>query len=849
MADQAAGQPQSPLRELPATRTRNRKEKKKNTEASLQSEIQTSPTIAIESALPPPPQPQALLHVWEAPSAADVAAENPTAPPTVTMTVPAAHVEDILRFISHLDSNSTKDAGVQVQEQILMVSTATGASPVKSSKRALDSDDTITTEPAPKRSRLYQAAPKVRRIKGTLNKDTGLIEGGAYTLDGQLVLTPYRPDTIIEISDDEACWPFDTEHERFNRNPFDLRKRPRKKVGGKAKATQPSQAQSEATNMSTEQNTESNGKDTTALTNTSSTATAENQSGDQVAVPTGVEIQAQPEEQPVAETPRQWGLGSLARSVSRFVPRLPFSTPRPRVAPQDLVAMNANNSPVHMRNTPAQADRINTSRDISNVQEQSNNTNTNGDAQNIQKQSKNVTIDEGSSTATAGKETSDTMTHDDISNTRQQPVNANANTNKASTESRAAQDHPQTEPRQFGNRSNPDNAPATSHAERRQGRTEQTVWKSRAQKRAEKEEKERKIVLAENKRLIDEEVARRVTEAMREEENRRKAEGANAIGTKRKRYSPDIIPNPKGCSYGMDLDYFGDSSSDDEAAGEDTPTKPSKRARVSPREPSTPTRKPVGDPTQATPYTGLTFAEPRPNLFDNVNTSPPVVYVPTPSITFEVPYDSDSAEDEESDSSDNAFGNTAPSHAGFATQTATFTTADPGPPPPRPNPAHAALPTTGTISSDTDALARARSQALRYTPRLPSGLRASSRLSTSTVASDVGNEQQLEDVAEVTVDEQNDMASDFVLQQGTNEQMDPEVAAALAAIPESDLIQFDFPRAQNYADAGIIDPEVQAYLDSTWTLEDEEQAGRIFESSFAAWSAQQPIIPTSNLVT
>ncbi|KAL9120911.1 MAG: hypothetical protein Q9187_002529 [Circinaria calcarea] len=842
MADQAAGQPQSPLRELPATKTRNRKEKKKNTEANPQSEIQVSPTVVVESAPPAPPPTQALLHVSEAPSAADVAAENPTVAPTVTMTVPAAYEELILRFISGLNPNSTKDAGVQVQipnstkdvgvqvqEQILMVSTATGASPVKPSKRTLDSDDT-TNQPAPKRSRLYQAAPKVRKIKGTLNKDTGLIEGGAYTLDGQLVLTPYRPDTVMEISDDEARWPFDREKGRFNRNPLDLRRRPRIQFG-KSTTTEISQAQTKETVATLEQNTDSSGKDTTATT------TAENQSEDRVAVTTGAEIQPLTEEQPAPVTPRQWGFTNLARSVSRFVPRLPFSGNRSRAAPQDLFASNADNPPSPMRDTPAQTGHINTNGDIPNIQDHSSDMNTSEGSLNIQDQAQNESMDVDNPTKTADESNS---------NVQRQPEDANANVEERSIESDAQHD-PHTEPRQFRNRSNPDIAPATSHAERRQGRTQQTGWKSRAQKRAEKEEKERKILLAENKRLIDEEVARRVTAAMREEENRRKAEGADATGKKRKRYSPDVIPNPKGCSYGMDLDYFGDSSSDDEAAEEDTPTKPSKRARVSPRNPSTPPRKPIGDLTKATPYTGITFADPRSNLFDNVNTSPPVVYIPTPSITFEVPYDSDSFEEEESD--DNVFGSPAQSHTDATAQNAISTIADPGPPPPRPNPSHATLPSTGPISSDTDALARARSQALRYTPRQPSGLRASSRLSSSTVASDIGNEQPLEDIPEFVANDQNEIGSDIVAQQGTNEQMDPEVTAALASIPDSDLIQFDFPKAQTYADAGIIDPEVQAYLDSTWTLEDEEQAGRVFESNFAAWSAQQSPILNSNLVT
>ena len=56
-------------------------------------------------------------------------------------------------------------------------------------------------------------------------------------------------------------------------------------------------------------------------------------------------------------------------------------------------------------------------------------------------------------------------------------------------------------------------------------------------------------------------------------------------------------------------------------------------------------------------------------------------------------------------------------------------------PPPAPTPAHAVLPSNSAPqSSESEALTRARAQATRYHPKQPSGLRAASRLSTSTVA-------------------------------------------------------------------------------------------------------------------
>lgn len=61
--------------------------------------------------------------------------------------------------------------------------------------------------------------------------------------------------------------------------------------------------------------------------------------------------------------------------------------------------------------------------------------------------------------------------------------------------------------------------------------------------------------------------------------------------------------------------------------------------------------------------------------------------------------------------------------------------------------------TNGTGPSDSDALKRARSQAEKYKPKQPSGLRSSSRLSTSTITSEDGSEVTITAPAGTTLGE------------------------------------------------------------------------------------------------
>lgn len=196
---------------------------------------------------------------------------------------------------------------------------------------------------------------------------------------------------------------------------------------------------------------------------------------------------------------------------------------------------------------------------------------------------------------------------------------------------------------------------------------------------------------------------------------------------------------------------------------------------------------------------------------------------------------------------------------------------------------HSSSSTNGTLPAsngaiDTTALARVRSQALKYTPKQPSGLRAQSRLSTSTVGSDVG-----EHVDEVLAGPETPAASQNTSQAAESQQggdntigpqesamvgagkeeeqqrsaatvvgggqqqssswamegIDDEARAAVEAIPENELIQFDFPSMRSYADQGLMDPEVEAYLDANWTAADTARAERSFEVNLEAFMAEQ----------
>lgn len=256
-------------------------------------------------------------------------------------------------------------------------------------------------------------------------------------------------------------------------------------------------------------------------------------------------------------------------------------------------------------------------------------------------------------------------------------------------------------------------------------------------------------------------------------EKQKAAEIVQTPGKKRKRVpSPDVIPLPAGGGFGLIDEYFiVDSSSDEDEAMQETPTKeppfnPFKRART--RALKDPV---VGSPFRARPYTGTLFAHPdalrspddnsfvdadRPDTYPASKTTPP----PGPTLVFKVPSPGSSDDDDDENGEQEQINKTTPEassprvtetrsilrnstlHSSQSQQRGTANSPSPlktMAAPPRPSSGHATLP-PGPAMAPSGALEKAREKALRHQPKQPSTLRESSRLSTSTVNSDAGDQ-------------------------------------------------------------------------------------------------------------
>ena len=303
--------------------------------------------------------------------------------------------------------------------------------------------------------------------------------------------------------------------------------------------------------------------------------------------------------------------------------------------------------------------------------------------------------------------------------------------------------------------------------------------------------KKEKAKLRAKKAKLEEEEARIAQEKKALQEERAKVQATHAAaqipGGKRKRPpSPDVIPNPPGGGFGMNLDYFPYDSSDEEdedEEGQDTPTKPRprKKART-----SSSSNTSTGNDRSASPYEGTRFDVPE-------KSSPPSAYNPfrrsaaaraaqaqqheaeitsskqdasdvTPSKhpgRFTVPSPSDDSDDDEEDEEDDSI----PPHKRFyarhrpdpnrertgplaiwanATREGLNPLACPTASAPASTPSDSPKPPANTPRW-VDPVERARSQALKHQPAIGSRLRESSRLSTSTVGSEKGDNDAIEE--------------------------------------------------------------------------------------------------------
>ena len=172
----------------------------------------------------------------------------------------------------------------------------------------------------------------------------------------------------------------------------------------------------------------------------------------------------------------------------------------------------------------------------------------------------------------------------------------------------------QSEPRQALERVDEIAVPATTNVRCRQNRqkrkTPKKLIKSIEDINAMRAKRAEKEFLRSQTAFVMETDALRAEAAQANKANREKAEASMTAGGKRKRLpSPESIPNPPNSSFGLDLNYFGyDSSDDDEGPDENTPIRqrPSKSRRLNASSGSH--RVMLGDNKRAQPYTGVVFA-------------------------------------------------------------------------------------------------------------------------------------------------------------------------------------------------------------------------------------------------
>lgn len=399
-------------------------------------------------------------------------------------------------------------------------------------------------------------------------------------------------------------------------------------------------------------------------------------------------------------------------------------------------------------------------------------------------------------------------------------------------------------------------------------------------------------------------------------------------GRKRKRMpSPDSIPNPVGSSYGMDLDYFGFSSSDEEDEMMVTPSKPrpSKHRRLhGPDRQETVVQVDVGkvQPHKGVSFTSKTMSYGGRNAFNettaikssklqtkqspkedfvrrtqqNVSPKTPII-ITNLTGTFRVPSPSDSDSDPEdtptagtpetistqlaSKGQDISFstsastktplprvdensktGSSAGKEKTSRTQSSpnkavtlppkTAPTTWTQPPPPRPNPPHAALPSVS--SADSEALARARKKALHYQPHKPSGLRASSRISSPRILED-SNAAVTE--GNKTLTNQNGKSGDIdtalsvrsenavvtKLPQAADTSSNSERVEILSKkqvveiATKENSTSLDVARSASFT--YVRDPKIEACIDAFWKDENTKEASDTFEGLYAAFLAKQ----------
>lgn len=344
-----------------------------------------------------------------------------------------------------------------------------------------------------------------------------------------------------------------------------------------------------------------------------------------------------------------------------------------------------------------------------------------------------------------------------------------------------------------------------------------------------------------------------------EERASREATSAQENKKRKRSPSPDVIPNPPGCSYGLDLEYFCYSSESDEdelenetprAASVSKPTPLDKSAAYSAQHPSKKVRfdaSPEGTPSKlrgraTDPYQGQDFlglgdsppasekAAPEPTTPVAHVASPvqrPPGFIPNTQGTFGFDYDDFS--DDSSSSGPSTPGSVAPPETHTPTQA------------PRPTPPKAvqAPPNTPATKIDSEALAKVRSQAEKYKPKTPSGLRTASRYSSSpmVLSPDVSPtkpeshkiSQQPPHAMEESVPEKPAAPEKQAPEKFGDDKFARDAEWLYENCPSGDLSKFAWPAKRSLVDTLGIDPAAEELVSAARDDMDLDTGHRAFQ--------------------
>ncbi|KAL4965941.1 uncharacterized protein BDV14DRAFT_171831 [Aspergillus stella-maris] len=350
----------------------------------------------------------------------------------------------------------------------------------------------------------------------------------------------------------------------------------------------------------------------------------------------------------------------------------------------------------------------------------------------------------------------------------------------------------------------------------------------------------------------------------------RASKTASEAQKKRKRSpSPDVIPNPAGSSYGMDLDYFCYSSESDE--DEATPAVPQtelKKADVygksalrsvaqterpadkkkknvhfglSPEDtPSKNRRARATDPYSGTHFIGMGGSQSAPTTPTPASRAQDPRqrpgFVPNRSGTFELDYDAFS-DDSESSGAPSPSSVTAPSpipKTPTSAQPATPQSAQPSAPRSAARPTQTPTQTPSTPAKyDEEALARVRSQAEKYKPKTPSGLRTTSRYSSPLANPTPDATPTLKSTA----------AAEKIAEEFGDDHFAQEAQWLFENCPSGDLTQLKWPEPRPFGEGLDASAESIRIVNEIWDPADVDKAYAVFQRELAEYkeSAKETI--------